>query len=188
MKKPISDRVVSDKPSPMQKPGDAPKIPTGDRGGVQNEMPSLKLRRTAIEGVVEWPRAYGVPDGPLDKAFGVACYIYTATFYDPLNPATLTKIKGPWSPVDVVEGPHDDQTFRITYRSYAQEIGGWGGDLAQFPEAKQNYVSVGIVAPWPANAATGPGTKSAEPAEAGFVHPMNGRIKGPTFRIVHVRQ
>jgi hypothetical protein len=179
MKSPIIDNAVKDKPTPMAK-----KIPVDGRPEEKSDV--AEFRRTLVEGVILWPRRFGVPQGNLAQAFKVASFAYTRLSRDPLNPhVTLDPARGMPSVSDLEEGPHDDETFRITYRVHWQEPQGWGGDFADHPHATRNYIVARVVAAWPANGATGPGTKSIRPAGEVPYTRGPGPTKGPTFSVVH---
>ena len=139
---------------------------------------------TLVEGVILWRRDFGVPEGPLDKAFRVDSYAYTNKARDPHNwRATYAPVRSIPSDVHLEEGPHDNATYRVTYRVFWRDPVGYG-DWPDNKHALNNFIEVSIQAAWPANAATGAGTKSVSPSIAQFGR-EKGPMKGPTFSVVH---
>ena len=70
-----------------------------------------------VIGIVRWQRALGLPDGALDFAFLVQCYHF--------NHGITGKPIRSIHDVQVLEGPHDGQYFRVTFKTYASWPQDW---------------------------------------------------------------
>jgi hypothetical protein len=147
---------------------------------------SVDLRRRLAEGVILWPRHFGLPQGPLENAFRVLSFARSALNAGVKPESDAEAADGPFDlHVLLLEGPHDPETYRVRYFANWQDPQKWGGQPGR-EEATHNYVTVELLAPWPANAETGPGLKQVQPTTGKFRHDLQGIRPAPTFRIVHV--
>lgn len=142
-----------------------------------------RLSPDLVFGCIQWLRVLGLPDGKLDKAFFLDCYHFDRKRKN-IDQTTYLRTS---HVVDAWEGPHDDDSFRVSFVTDAREPSGYGvGSTDPLRHLNLLDVSLHTGVGWKNNKFSGKGGKLFVPAQIIFDPPGKPQ-RLPDIHIIHLQ-